>query len=88
MKGNPMLNKLLHLLIAPSVTSVLATYQKTISDLRDVADYHVNKQLAIETKQDKLLAKVEALQVKADNSFNEAHLAHETIAKFDKFLNS
>jgi hypothetical protein len=83
-----MLIKLLSYFKSPSVTSVLATYQKTISDLRDVADFHINKQLAIETKQDKLLAKVEALQVKADNSFNEAHLAHETIAKFDKFLNS
>ena len=73
---------------SPSVSSVLATYQKTLTDLRAVADYHVDKQLAIETKQDKLLAKVEALQAKADLSFAEAALAHDTVVKFNKFLSN
>jgi len=83
-----MINKLIGYFKSPSVSSVLATYQKTLTDLRAVADYHVDNQLAIETKQDKLLAEVEALQVKADISFAEAALAHDTVVKFNKFLNS
>ena len=83
-----MINKLLDYFREPSVSTVLVAYQKTLTDLRAVSDYHVNKQLAIETKQDKLLAKVEALQVKADLSFAEAALAHDTVVKFNKFLSN
>lgn len=81
-----MLNKLIGFFKSPSVSSVLATYQKTITDLHTVAQHHADKQVRLAEQQDKLLAQVDKLQEQADLSWAEAHLAFETINKFNKFL--